>query len=173
MAAPSTTRSKHRSRPARLVQWKSHGAAHLPGKNMSLEAGYVGNVGAWGDSPHSPPRWPAPGYATPGAAKRVQSVAACRPCAQVSRLKPQQCDALQRVQYEHLGPDHGAEGRAGVRRSHAVPPLQQFPVESDGPPVAIALPSIHRGHGSHWARPTRRAGTTRFSSRLSSVSATV
>ena len=108
VAAPSLL-DQNTGRPARLTQWNIT-VQRTFGKDIAVEAGYLGNVGVWETTARRP-----------GSAKRVQSVAACRPWN--LRLKPQQSDALHRVQYKHIGPDCGAEGRFGVRRPHAVPPL--------------------------------------------------
>ena len=143
VAAPALL-DQNTGRPARLTQWNLT-VQRTVGKDISVEAGYVGNVGAWGTAPTGPPLWP-PRLRVPWLRKTC-SVCRSLPRAWNLRCKPQQCDALQRVQYKHLVSDRGAEDRAGIGRPHAVPPLCQFPAESDGPSVAAALPSVQRDLG--------------------------
>ena len=62
VAAPSLL-DQNTGRTARLVQWNIT-VQRTFGKDMSLEAGYVGNVGAWETAPTLLPSGLPPGYAT-------------------------------------------------------------------------------------------------------------
>ncbi len=62
MAAPSLL-DQNTGRPARLFQW-NFTVQRTVGKDMSVEAGYVGNVGAWETAPTLLPSGLPPGYGT-------------------------------------------------------------------------------------------------------------
>ena len=119
VSAPSLL-DQNTGRPARLTQWNIT-VQRTFGKDIAVEAGYVGNVGVWETAPTVLPTGLPPGYSTlaPVNVLSLSELAALGISG--SNLSNATLSSAFNTSISAL--TAAAEDRSGVRRPHAVPPL--------------------------------------------------